>query len=358
MSGRIILDLPPGENNPRNSEGAFIKLTDGIIMFNYSRFLGDKGRDDAAADIAAVYSYDNGESFGDMKILFTRNEQNAKNIMSVSALHLKDKKIAVFYCIRMGFHDTRSFMRISCDNGKTFDEGRYCINYPGYFVTNNDRVLILSNGRIIVPAAYHRCLGPDPISWESFDGKGVARYFYSDDSGKSFYESKGFGALNVPTDTGLQEPGIVELEPGKLMSWARTDLGFQYVSYSHDYGDNWEPFTKSDFSSPVSPMSIKRIPGKGAFIAVYNPLPTAKDKPVFGWGRTPLILRASQDGCKTFGDPIVIENDPERGYCYTAMHFTEDSLLLAYCAGGPKDKGCLNKLRIRKIPIADLISVN
>ena len=36
--GKIVLDLAPGENNPRNSEGAFITLKDGRIMLVYSRF--------------------------------------------------------------------------------------------------------------------------------------------------------------------------------------------------------------------------------------------------------------------------------------------------------------------------------
>ena len=33
----IGLELPPGPNNPRNSEGAFMPLKDGRIMFAYSR---------------------------------------------------------------------------------------------------------------------------------------------------------------------------------------------------------------------------------------------------------------------------------------------------------------------------------
>lgn len=355
MPGRIILDIPPGDKNPRNSEGAFVTLRDGTIMFAYSRFRGNHWGDDMDADIAVLYSYDNGKSFGDMKILFTKEELGAKNIMSVSILRLDTKRIALFYMVRMGFHDTRAIIRISDDEGLTYSDAKYCLNYPGYFVTNNDRIVRLSNGRIFIPAAYHRCIGPDPIAWESFNGKGVARFFYSDDDGKSFYESPDFGALNVPTKTGLQEPGVVEIEDGHLFCFARTDLGCQYTSNSYDYGMTWEPFLPSDFASPVSPLSIKRIPGTDTFIAVYNPTPTPKDKPRYGWGRTPLVMRTSNDGCRTFGEPMILDNDPESGYCYTAIHFTEDSLLLAYCAGGPEDGGCLNRLRIRRIILDDII---
>ena len=33
----IILNLSPGENNPRNSEGDFVRLKDGRIMFVFSQ---------------------------------------------------------------------------------------------------------------------------------------------------------------------------------------------------------------------------------------------------------------------------------------------------------------------------------
>ncbi|MFO7612527.1 MAG: sialidase family protein [Clostridia bacterium] len=355
MQGKIICDIPPGHDNPRNSEGAFIRLKDGTIMFIYSRFSGDKAGDDVSADIAALYSHDDGETFGGERILFTRLEYGAKNIMSVSALRLSDGRIAVFHCIRRGFHDTRLFMRISDDEGATFDEGRYCINYPGYFVTNNDRTVLLSNGRIMVPASYHRCLGPDFNSWETFNGVATARFFYSDDSGGTFFESPGFGALNVPTNTGLQEPGVVETEPGCLLCFCRTDLGSQYVSHSRDYGLTWEPFMPSRFTSPTSPMTIKPIPGANAFIAVYNPVansPVTHSKA--GWGRNPLVYSISTDGCRTFGDLQIIEDDRTRGFCYPTVFFNEDYMLMSYCAGGEEDVACLNRIRIRKFKTSEL----
>lgn len=351
MSGRIICDFPPAEGNPRNSEGSFITLADERIMFAYSKFRGNRGSDDADADIVAVYSLDRGESFGDERVLFTKDELNAKNIMSVSLIRLNDGKIAVFYMVRMGFHDLRAVMRVSEDEGETFSEAKYCMNYPGYFVVNNDRVRQLSNGRIFIPSAYHRCLTPNPMDWESFNGKGVARFFYTDDMGETFYEAPDFGSLNISGGTGLQEPGIIELEDGHLYCYCRTDLGCQYTSHSYDYGMTWEPFKPSDFAGPTSPLSIKKVPQKDVYIAAYNPMPAPEDRPSYTWGRTPLVLRISNDGCKTFGEQMVIEDDPESGYCYIAMHYMNDELLLAYCAGGPEDKVCLNRLRIRKIPL-------
>ena len=44
----------------------------------------------------------------------------------------------------------------------------------------------------------------------------------------------------------------------------------------------------------------------------------------------------------------------DHGYCYCAIHFTKDAMLLAYCAGGPEDGSCLAKTRIRRIPRSQL----
>ena len=73
-----------------------------------------------------------------------------------------------------------------------------------------------------------------------------------------------------------------------------------------------------------------------------------------GWGRTPLVMATSKDDGKTWTEPVVIEDDPDHGYCYVAIHFCQDFVLLAYCAGGPADGICLARTVIRKIPLSIL----
>ena len=51
----------------------------------------------------------------------------------------------------------------------------------------------------------------------------------------------------------------------------------------------------------------------------------------------------------------LIESDPEGWYCYTAIHFSGDAVLLGYCAGDPKVGG-LNRLRIRRVEMGWLRS--
>ena len=59
-SSKITLLLNHKKNNPRNSEGAFITLADGRLMFAYSRYYGTSWSDNAAATISGRYSEDDG----------------------------------------------------------------------------------------------------------------------------------------------------------------------------------------------------------------------------------------------------------------------------------------------------------
>ena len=57
----ILAHSMPG--NPRNSEGSFVKLSDGTLYFAFSRYSGSSSADHAAADVAAVTSKDNGTTW-------------------------------------------------------------------------------------------------------------------------------------------------------------------------------------------------------------------------------------------------------------------------------------------------------
>ena len=63
--GREVLRISIKEGNPRNGEGAFLRLLDGRIMFAYTKYDGESNTDEATAHIAAVYSEDEGESWSE-----------------------------------------------------------------------------------------------------------------------------------------------------------------------------------------------------------------------------------------------------------------------------------------------------
>lgn len=361
--GYATLELRPGNGNPRNSEGAFINLSDGRIMFIYSRFTGNSFHDDAHANLAARYSSDSGETWTDEEIIVTREEDNALNIMSVSLLRMKNNDIGLFYAVRKGANDIRLYLRRSADEGRTWSASKLCIPPEGYYVINNDRVVRLSDGRIIIPCAFHRN-GYSSERREKgirFDSRGEAFFFVSDDDGDTWSESSGkcVFPFNNYSKSGLQEPGLIELNNGVLWAWARTDMCYQYEMFSFDRGESWTTPQPSRFTSPCSPLSMKRIPGtSGMLLAVWNPIPEyngRRQMDTGGWngGRTPLVAAISKDDGRTWGSLNIIEDEPDHGYCYTAIHFKDNHVLLAYCAGGPEDSCCLSKLRIKKIPLAE-----
>lgn len=356
--GKAVLDLRPGEGNPRNSEGAFLNLRDGRIMFAYSRFEGESHNDDAKAAIAVRYSADGGETWSNDQILARPERHQALNIMSVSLLRLANGDIGLFYMIRYGWHDARLHLFRSSDEGDTWGDAICCVPGPGYYVTNNDRVVRLSSGRLLVPAALHKMRGNSTTDWSSFDSRGTAYVFYSDDDGMSWQESRNGCSLKVPhSRSGLQEPGIVELKNGTLWMYARTDLGRQYEAFSFDGGETWSEAGPSQFTSPNSPLSVKRIPQTGDLLAIWNPIPNFVTRKLekHSWGRAPLIGAISQDVGKSWSGHFAVEREEDRGgYCYTAIHFTEDAVLLAYCAGEPEDGSCLSRLKITKLGLPEL----
>ncbi len=356
MQSKIICNLAPSELNNRNSEGAFIRLRNGDILFAYSRYGAEGDDDDAAADIYACISVDGGETFGTPYELIARSKLKADNIMSVSFLRMANGDIGMFLLAKSEITNCLSYLIRSADEGKTWGTPTLCSENSGYFVVNNDRVIRTKSGRILVPAAKHGtiCLPGSNMVDDILPGE--LYVFASDDDGFTWYTlSKGTTIpLSQGCTTGVQEPGLLELDDGRLRCFIRNDSGRQYEAFSSDGGASWSEPKPSYFTSAVSPLSAKRL-SDGRVIAVWNPVPVYNGRSdevegVWTGARTPLALALSNDNAKTFSDFELIETDERSGFCYVAIHETDDnSILLAYCAGSVEDGSTLNRLRIRKI---------
>ncbi len=361
LLSKIIHDFIPNGFNNRNSEGAFIKLKNGNILFAYSRYGGNGCEDGSSADIYGSISSDMGETFCEPFLILSRDILNADNLMSVSFLRMENGDLGMFFLAKTDVVNCRSFFIRSTDEGITWSEPLLCSGNEGYFVVNNDRVIKGENGRILIPSAKH-------IPVCEIDGNGnkliediepgELYIFASDDDGKTFYTlSKG---TKIPVcegcTTGVQEPALIYLGENKIRCFIRNDSGRQYETYSFDNGKTWSEPSLSRFTSAESPLSVKRLKN-GDLITIWNPIPiyNGAEEEVNGvWtgARTPLVMALSHDNGKTFSEPIPIETDEKRGFCYTTIFETEDdSILLGYCAGGEEDGCTLNRLRIRKIKI-------
>jgi len=78
MPGKeITLRLEPSPGNPRNSEGDFIQLKDGRILFVYTHFTGGSG-DHASAFLAGRFSDDGGKNWSSESLTVFPNEGTMK----------------------------------------------------------------------------------------------------------------------------------------------------------------------------------------------------------------------------------------------------------------------------------------
>ena len=334
----IVLSLQPGPDNPRNSEGGFVTLKDGRILFVYSRYTGNSTSDHAPAYLAGRFSSDGGKTWSteDKKIV---GQEGTMNVMSVSLLRLQNGNIALFYLRKNSVADCIPMMRISTDEAETWSSPTECItDKKGYFVLNNDRVIQTTSGRLLMAVAMHQ--SPD-MKWSN---KGKLFTYYSDDSGNSW---KCGTEVPTPADIITQEPGLVQLRDGDIMMFIRASGNYQLVSYSKDEGVSWSMAEKSNIASPVSPASIERIPGKGDLLLVWNNNDGTNE--AIKGRRTPLNLAISSDEGKTWKHIKTLENDPDGWYCYTAIHFVKNAVLIGNCAGSRSKKTELSVTNITRV---------
>jgi hypothetical protein len=83
--------------------------------------------------------------------------------------------------------------------------------------------------------------------------------------------------------------------------------------------------------------------------AVYNPIPEYNGRQSRVGGRTPLVIRKSIDDGHTWGPVNVIEDEDNRGYCYTGMFHTKDGYLLCAYNRGNVEEDMQGRLGMMKI---------
>lgn len=342
-----VLELRPGPGNPRNSEGSFVTLKDGGILFIYTRFNGSEAEndDDCPADLCARVSHDGGRTWsGDRVVLSNRDRREAQqNMMSVSLLRLADDRIALFYLRKNGDKDCRPVLRTSTDEGVTWSAPTDCIADAdkAYYVLNNDRAVQLKDGRIVLPLA---CYAYDPAR---------IRCCCSDDAGKSWHLTPLAPPLrDAWKNRQEEEPGVIELKDGRLMMFIRNQLGAIAFSYSSDRGETWSDPVLSGLQAPLSPTSIKRLPN-GDLVIAWNdqePLPDSLKRYCRSWDcgpRIPLTLAISKDEGKTWIYRKILEGNPNGWYCYTAILPVGNQVFFGYCA-----MDNLSHSRITRVPVA------
>ena len=314
------LTLAPSRENPRNSEGDFIQLKDGRWLFIYTHFTASAD-DHARAHLASRESTDGGRTWSEQdKIVVAR--EGGFNVMSVSLLRLKSGEIALFYLRKNSLQDCRPVVRFSRDEAKTWSDPIDCITEEiSYYVLHNSRVIQLKNGRLVMPTGRHR-LDKGKLQ------PGEIVTFLSDDHGRTWHRS---GSV-LKSD--FTEPCVVEVKRNRLLMVIRTRTGCQYVSESKDNGETWSTPEPSGIFSPEAPATLAKIPATGDLLLIWNdlgdkPLEYRRKQPPI---RTPLAAAISKDGGRTWQKTKLVEDQTGHGYCYTAVAFAGDRVLLGYCA--------------------------
>ncbi len=345
---QVVLTVPSTKATPRNSEGAFVTLKSGRIVLYFTQFSSGSSDFDHNS-VAEVHSDDQGMTWT-QPTLVARPPGGTLSMMVLCVLRLADGRIALAYDRKDSFLECHPYIQFSADEGATWSQPALIAPGPGYYTINNDRMIQLRSGRLILPMGFDRSRSrKNDIS--SLDERSLILWFLSDDGGATWREGKSAWGSPVPSASGLQEPGVVELADGSLLSWARSDAGCQFEFHSHDGGETWSRPVPSELKSPCSPASIKRLPGTSDLLAVFNdhsgwfPFPT--EGGIYRH-RTPLVAAVSTDDGKTWPMRKLLENDPRAEFAYIAIHFVGDSVLLAY-SFNPTKGAHLGTLRIRRL---------
>lgn len=317
--------------NPRNTEGDVIALKDGSLLAAWSAFHGGS-RDESTAQITAAISRDGGRTWG---APFRLQENIGKqNVMSVSFLRSrKSGEILFFFLVKNSEEDLYPVVRRSADEGKTWSAPVRVLQDPGYYVMNNARVIQLRSGRILCPLSY---TGKVFAQGQTF--RNVV--YYSDDDGRTFRRSPSI--LTAPR-RGAMEPGLLELQDGRVLQIIRTQVGEVWHSISADGGVTWSPAAPWTVAAPEAPSTIFRLPD-GRVVIIYNP--EVRLGGDHSGPRTPLVAAVSRDEGKTWSPYQVIEPDPAATYAYTSVTLHEGRVLLTYYYGKEK----MYSLRFRSIP--------
>jgi len=206
---RIV--YPAVEGNPRNGEGDVVELADGRLLMVFGEFYGP--RDASAATLQGVISDDRGRTWAHKRVV--QENVGGKNVMSASLQRLPSGDILLGF-LRKDEHMCfcTPFVRRSGDEGETWSLPEAVVAISSrYHVVNNDRIVLLQGGRLLMPACIYD------------DGDRLGdRVFFSDDEARTWKASP-IHPFVPESKSGAQEPGVIELRDGRVMMWCRCDLG-------------------------------------------------------------------------------------------------------------------------------------
>ncbi len=329
-----VLVYPATPENPRYTEGSVIRLKTGSLLFAITEFIG-KGTDFSTGRIIGRESTDGGRTWGPSRVL--QKNTGKQNVMSVTLKRLSADRIAMF-CLEKNSHDDlHMFVRFSDDETQTFGERVLVTAGEGYHIVNNDRVIRLKSGRLLVPVSYTRDIK------DRNRNHITSHCVFSDDDGLTW--TRGSGSVDLPK-RGAMEPDCVQLRDGRVLMILRTQLGYIARSYSADGGNTWSKPESTGIKAPESPATIRRIPTTGDLVLIWNH--TWVPGSGHGGRRTPLTSAVSADEGRTWKHFRSLEGAASRTFAYTSLTFIDNRAIMTYWETSPDRPGISS--RFRSIP--------
>ncbi len=318
---RLVVKVAKGPHGPRGMPGDFLLLKDGLLWMSYTA---------DGQGIAVVKSTDQGKTWGAPFVLVPMPKPPAKGYYAhPSFLRLPNGEILLSYIYST--HPTtpyhaHNYYRRSADEGKTWTDPFVMTPYPGYVLVHNDRLSILSSGRILAMAAYKAYL-PSTSDHEGF----VGMSFFSDDFGHSWQASKNTVDLyGEGKRIEVQEADGVELKDGRLMMFARTYSGFPVRAFSSDRGATWskgEPI--KELKMPYAGLpTVRRIPSTGDLLFLWISERSVDKQDPKIHRRCTLSTAISKDEGRSFEHLRYLARDPEDDFGYQCIEFLDKDLAL------------------------------
>lgn len=322
-----VVKKPKRDHGYRGIMGDFLQLKDGSILMSYTD-----------GDIMVIRSTDQGRTWGEPSVLVPRPTPPAKGrIGAPSFLRLPEGDILLTY-----YYSTHpatpyyghNYYRRSSDEGQTWTE-QFCYTpVPGYLLVHNDRLQVLSTGRILA-VAEHKAYLPSTSDHSGY----VGMSFFSDDGGYSWQPSKNSVDMYEERKIEAQEADAVELKDGRILMFARTYSGHPVFAYSEDKGETWGPgIFREDIEMPYAGLpTVRRIPAggrerpQGDLLFIWITERSVDEQNPKIHRRCALSAAVSQDEGETLIHQRHIARDPEDDFGYQCVEFVGDDLvLLAY----------------------------
>ncbi len=294
------------EPRPSVQEATLAKLKDGRYWLLFGE--GSKGAASHYKDpgfLKGRFSDDRGRSWQETMQLQTKDGSpiaTARVTPHHSLFRLPSGALGLIHggpYARSGRDGTVLF-RKSTDEGQSWSAP---VTVDPYFsLSRTGSVRVLSNGRILTPV----------VSWISPDAgptsESVGRtlfftlVFYSDNEGESW--NRALSELFIPWDKmnlgaqSFDEPVVEELKDGRVLMYARTQMGRLYQSVSEDRGITWSVPSPLPHATSDAPCTLIRIPATSDLLLVWNQVSEEEIKA--GLNRHRLSCAVSQDEGKTW----------------------------------------------------------